>query len=60
MKENFYVEFTCSKNTQFFTSGKEYRAKRIFPQWPWMVMAWDNQGIGRYIHNEYFGEYKEI
>lgn len=45
------------KNYEHFTKGKTYIAKRIFEQWPWMIMAWDNGEIGRYIHQKDYGEY---
>ena len=57
--QEFLVEFMTSKSDRFDV-GKEYRAKRIFPDhWSWMVMAWDNGGVGRYIHHGDFGEWRE-
>jgi len=43
-----------------FTEGETYVARRIFEQWPWMIMAWDNEGVGRYIHGKDYGEYRLI
>ena len=49
------------KEHEYFTKGKLYGARYVFPDtWPWMLMAWDNGDIGRYIHQGDYGEYEEI
>ena len=48
----------CDRTTKYYTKGVKYKAKRIFPKWSWMIMAWDNGSIGRYIHDKDFGAYR--
>lgn len=50
----------ATKTTRYFTKGKVYIAKHIFKQWPWMLMAWDKYGIGRYIHLGDYGEFIKL
>lgn len=54
------IRVIFSQTTKFFTKGVIYKAKRIFKQWPWILMAWDNFDIGRTIHQGFCGEYKLI
>ncbi len=51
------MKVICKKTSTNFTKGKTYKAKRIFAEWPWMIMAWDNFDIGRYIHNDDYGTF---
>ena len=48
------------RTTEYYTKGVKYKAKHIFSQWFWMIMAWDNDGIGRYIHGGNFGPFNII
>lgn len=52
------MEVVFRTTTKNFIKDKVYKAKRIFEQWPWMIMAWDKFGIGRYIHQKNYGGYK--
>lgn len=55
------MKVKMQNTSDYFTAGKIYKAKRIFKgTWDWMIMAWDNFGIGRYIHGGDYGGYKII
>ena len=55
----FYV--IMKESNKYFTARKKYKASRIFhDNWPWMIMAWDNNSIGRFIHGKFHGDFEIV